>query len=235
MQSVLILNAKGGSGKTTIATNLAALFASADFKTAIIDYDPQGSSHYWGTLRDNSERAPIHIVDASHKKTGITRSFQLRTPADTERVVIDTPAGISRDTLREAVTRADLILIPVAPSPTDVHATAGFIRELLLTIKNSSLREIPIGVIANRTSHNSPLYQPLERFLDSLDIPFIASLSDSERYIDASSTGIGIHEMEVAQVTQERAEWKPLIKWIGDNLPHTSTIDNSLPLRAASS
>jgi len=233
MQSVLILNAKGGSGKTTIATNLAALYASADFNTAIIDYDPQGSSHFWGTLRENSDRAPIHIIDASHKRTGITRSFQLKTPPDTERVVIDTPAGISRDTLREAVARADLILIPVAPSPIDIHASAGFVRELLLTIK-SRQRDIPIGVIANRVQKNSPLYQPLERFLDSLDIPFITSLSDSERYIDAAATGIGIHEMEVSQVMQEKTEWTPLIKWISEHLSHIPKTDESLPLRAAS-
>jgi len=233
MQSVLLLNAKGGSGKTTIATNLASLYASAGFQTAILDYDPQGSSHYWGALRDNSGRPPVHLIDASHKRTGITRAFQLKTPPDTERVIIDTPAGISRDLLREAVDRADMIIIPVAPSVVDIHATAAFIRELMLTVKTRA-RGIPISVIANRVRQDTPIYKPLERFLESLDIPFLTSLSDSESYIDASAMGIGIHEMDASQVTSERIEWAPLVKWIGENLPHISPPDESLLPRVAS-
>ncbi len=233
MQSVLLLNAKGGSGKTTIATNLAALYATAGFNTAIIDYDPQGSSHFWGTLREENDRPAVHLIDASHKRTGITRAFQLKTPANTERVIIDTPAGISRDLLREAVDRADMIIIPVAPSPADIHATAEFVRELMLTIKTRA-KNIPIGIVANRTRQNSPLYQPLERFLNSLDIPFITTLSDSDCYIDASATGLGIHELDPSVVTQERMEWTTLVKWVSQNLPHSSQSDTDLPLRIAS-
>jgi len=231
MQSVLLLNAKGGSGKTTIATNLASLYASAGFKTAILDYDPQGSSHHWGSLRDSTERPPVHLIDASHKRTGITRAFQLKTPLDTERVIIDTPAGINRDLLREAVDRADIIVIPVAPSPIDIHASAEFIRELMLTIKMRAAA-IPIGIIANRVRQQTPIYQPLEGFLASLDIPFLATLSDSDHYISALEKGIGIHEMEPSIVTQERIEWVPLVKWIGERLPHTRSPDEKPLLRA---
>lgn len=233
MQSVLLLNAKGGSGKTTVATNLAALYATAGFNTAIIDYDPQGSSHFWGTLREENDRPTVHLIDASHKRTGITRAFQLKTPANTERVIIDTPAGITRDLLREAVDRADLIIIPVAPSPADIHATAEFVRELMLTIKTRA-KNIPIGIIANRVRHNSPLYQPLERFLNSLDIPFITTLSDSDYYIDASATGVGIHELDPSTVTQERIEWAPLVKWMGQHLDQTEQPEESVLLRTAS-
>lgn len=233
MQSVLILNAKGGSGKTTIATNLAALYASSNFNTAIIDYDPQGSSHFWGILRESTEQPPIHIIDASHKRTGITRSFQLSTPSETERVVIDTPAGISQLLLCEAIARADLIIIPITPSPADIHATAGFVRDLLVTVK-SRARGMPICVIANRGRQRTPLYPPLKEFLGSLEVPFITTLSDSERYIDAAASGIGIHEMEASLATQEREEWVPLVKWIAQNLPHIPQTDESLPLRVAS-
>ncbi len=231
MQSILLLNAKGGSGKTTIATNLASLYAQAGFKTAILDYDPQGSSHYWGSLRENGGHPPVHLIDASHKRTGITRAFQLKTPPDTERVIIDTPAGISRDLLREAVDRADMIIIPVTPSPIDIHATAGFVRELMLTLKTRA-RNIPIGIIANRTRQKMPIYQPLEKFLNGLNIPFLASLSDSDHYIDASACGIGIHEMDAKLTAQERSEWMPLIQWVDENLPHATSTEN-LPLRAA--
>jgi len=233
MQSVLLLNAKGGSGKTTITTNLAALYASAGFNTAIIDYDPQGSSHLWGTLREKSGRPAVHLIDASHKRTGITRAYQLKTPANTERVIIDTPAGINRNLLREAVDRADMIIIPVAPSPADIHATAEFMRELMLTVKMRG-KNIPIGIVANRVRHNMPLYQPLEKFLNSLDIPFITTLSDSNDYIEASATGCGIHELGPSVVTQERMEWTTLVKWMSQNLPHSTQSNTDLPLRIAS-
>lgn len=233
MQSVLVLNTKGGSGKTTIATNLAALYASADFNTAIIDYDPQGSSHYWGELRCQGDHPPIHIIDASHNRTGVTRSFQLKAPPETERVIIDTPAGISRNLLCEAISHADIVVLPVAPSPIDIHSAAEFVRELLLVMK-SRARDLPIGVIANRVRQQTPIYKPLEGFLESLEIPFITTLSDSHHYIEAAENGIGIHEMEPAQVTKERTEWAPLVKWVGQNLPSQSRAYSGRQLRAAS-
>lgn len=233
MQSVLVLNAKGGSGKTTVVTNLAALYASADFKTAIIDYDPQGSSHYWGELRDSGERPPIHIIDASHSRAGVTRSFQIKAPPEIERVVIDTPAGISRDLLYEAISHADIVVLPVAPSPIDIHSAAEFLRKLLLVMKMRA-RNLPIGVIANRVRQKTAIYQPLEHFVESLDIPFITTLSDSHHYIEAAENGIGIHEMQPSVVTKERSEWSPLVKWIGQNLPLSSRANSERALQTAS-
>lgn len=216
MQTILVLNTKGGSGKTTVATNIASLYATRGKTTALMDYDPQGSSLQWQRLRP-VKLPGIHTVDASSKKTGITRSFQIKLPGDTDKVVIDAPAGANGMMLQEILQRCNILLIPVAPSPIDIHATADFIRDLLLAskIRNRIHKgQLYIGVIANRVRSKRPLYEPLKKFLKNLDIPFITQLTDSDVYLHAAEQGIGIHEMDYEDALEERREWRPLISWL---------------------
>lgn len=212
MQTILVLNTKGGSGKTTIATNLASLYAAGNHITALMDYDPQGSSLQWHRLRA-SNYPPVHVIDAGMTKRKQTRTFQLKMPADVERVIIDAPAGASGLMLHEMLERTNRIVIPVAPSPIDIHATSDFIRDLLL-ISKIRKRGIMVGVIANRVRRDTPLYQPLEKFLSALKIPFITTLTDTDNYILAAEQGVGIHEMDPMQTSFEREQWLPLIRWL---------------------
>jgi len=213
MQTILVLNSKGGCGKTTLATNLASLYATGGVKTALMDYDPQGSSAQWHQLRAE-ELAQIHLINAACKTSrGQTRSWQLAVPQGTERLIIDAPAGVSGHLLRELLGRADIVLIPVAPSPIDIHATSDFIKDLLLVGKIRSLG-VHAGVIANRVRRETPLYDPLRRFLNSLRIPLITSLTDTENYVWAAESGKGIYELPEASTTLEREQWLPLIRWL---------------------
>jgi len=232
MQSILVLNSKGGSGKTTIATNIASLFASGGIPCAIMDYDPQGSSLHWQTLRDPA-RPKIHVVDASSTKNKQTRTWQLKLPPQTERVIIDAPAGAEGLVLQEMIRRTQMIVIPVAPSPIDIHATSDFIRDLLLIGKIRKLG-IRIAVIANRVRRHTPTYEPLEKFLRNLKIPFVTTLSDSDNYIIAAEQGIGIHEMDDEETRAEREQWLPLARWLaldGQEVPqreNTSSNDSNI-------
>lgn len=224
MQTILVLNSKGGSGKTTIATNIASLFAAGGSPCAIMDYDPQGSSRHWGSLRDAS-RPEIHVVDASRTKTKQTRTWQLKLPPQTERVIIDAPAGAEGLILQEMIRRTQMIVIPVAPSPIDIHATSDFIKDLLLIGKIRKLG-IRVAVIANRVRRHTPTYEPLEKFLSNLKIPFVTTLSDSDNYIIAAEQGIGIHEMDEEETRNERDQWLPLARWLaldGQQLPQRDT------------
>lgn len=216
MQTILVLNTKGGSGKTTIATNLASLYASGNHVTALMDYDPQGSSMQWCRVR-SPDYPFIHVIDAGMTKKKLTRTFQLKMPADVERVIIDAPAGASGLMLHEMLERTNRILIPVAPSPIDIHATSDFIRDLLL-ISKIRKRGIMVGVVANRVRRDTPLYEPLEKFLTALSIPFITTLTDTDNYIAAAEQGVGIHEMDAMQTSMEREQWLPLIKWLACNV-----------------
>jgi chromosome partitioning protein len=214
MQTILVLNSKGGCGKSTVAVNLASYYASCGFKSTLVDYDPQGSSLQWLSLR-SGEYPSIHGVNACRTRSGITRTWQMRPPVDTDHVIIDAPAGTTGGALQEMLRRTDVIIIPVTPSPIDIHATSDFIRELLLIGKARS-RGIHIGVIANRVRRDTPYYEPLKRFLGSLNIPFITALTDSDHYITAVESGIGIHELDERETATEREQWFPLVRWLAN-------------------
>ena len=209
--TTLVINPKGGSGKTTIATNLASYFAANAVATAVMDYDPQGSTMNWLRVRPASARK-IHGANAAPQKTGL-RTLGMHIPAGTQQVIIDAPAGASGLGLQEMLARAHCILIPVAPSAIDIHATANFIRDLLLTGKIRA-NNIRLGVVANRVRKSNPVYQPLERFLNALNLPLLARISDSEVFVTAAETGLGIFEMDFAVSATERGQFLPIAEWV---------------------
>jgi chromosome partitioning protein len=212
MNTTLVINSKGGSGKTTITTNLASYFATKDIRTTVMDYDPQGSSLQWLRVR-NRPGARVHGANAAPQKGGRIRSVEMYVPADTQQLIIDAPAGASGLLLQEMLSRTDCILIPVAPSAIDIHATANFVRDLLLTGRIRT-RDIRLAVVANRVRSSKPVYQPLERFLGSLGLPLLARVSDSDVYVKAAEEGLGIFDMASPAPDAECAEFMPIVGWV---------------------
>ena len=209
---VLVANAKGGCGKTTMATNIASYFATQGEETAIIDYDPQGSSIDWLAARD-PHLAKINGVAAyKNQNPGSTRSYSLRVPSNTSRIVFDTPAGLTGHTLSDMIQASDFIVIPVIPSAIDIRAATGFIRDVLLSRAFRSNKK-PIAVVANRVKKNTLIYQKLERFLNSLNIPFITSFRDTQNYVRASEHGLGLADFEQRD-NKDKLEWQPMLEWI---------------------
>jgi len=111
------------------------------------------------------------------------------------------------------LSRANCIVIPVQPSAIDIHATANFVRDLLLR-GNIRSRNIRLAVVANRVRKTTPVYQPLERFLSSLGLTIVTRLSDSEAFVKAAETGVGIFEMDASSCIAEREQLQPLIEWV---------------------
>jgi len=211
LNTTLVINSKGGSGKTTIATNLASYFAASQVPTTIMDYDPQGSSLNWLEVRGQIERK-IHGANAAPPKAGRIRSVEMFFPAETQQLIVDAPAGASGLLLQEILRRPDSIIVPVAPSTIDIHATANFIKELLLAGRIRT-RNIRLAVVANRVRSSMPVYQPLERFLASLGVPFLARISDSDNYVLTAETGLGVFELD-ASAEAERLEFLPIVEWV---------------------
>ena len=221
MLTILVINSKGGSGKTTLTTNLASYYASKKVRTAIMDYDPQGSSIQWLRVRpDNAEK--IHGANAAPAKGAVPlRSLHAWVPADTEVTIIDAPAGAKGLLLQELVRKSNFIVIPVAPSAIDIHATADFIKELFL-FGGARTSKAKIAVVANRVRNSSsPIYESLERFLNSLKLPFLTSIRDADNYLHSAEKGLGVFEMDESTTVAERRELMPLLKWLNGQFPNT--------------
>ncbi len=212
MQRILVLNPKGGSGKTTVATNLAGYFASQGDHPLLCDNDQQGSSARWLKKR-KPEQAPIYGMAVHERNSRMTRAWQMRIPPDAGHVIVDTPAAVPAQDLPEITKNADVIIVPVLPSDIDIHACSKCIADLLLIAKIRR-DEYRIGVIANRVKRNTLIYQSLMRFLNTLRIPVVATLRDSQNYVRAAEQGLGLHEMKVYAVTQDLEDWRPLIEWL---------------------
>jgi chromosome partitioning protein len=217
MQKIVVLNPKGGSGKTTIATNLASYFAVENLRPTLMDMDAQGSSTHWLSKRSN-EQPLITGIAAYERNTGMTRSFATRLPLDTQRLVVDTPAAVEPQKLPDITRHATAVLVPVLPSDIDIHAAAKFISNLLLVAKLRR-EDQRIAVIANRVKKQTLIYKSLMKFLENLQIPVIATLRDSQAYIRSAETGYGVFEMKPNSVREDLEQWLPLVGWLAQRKP----------------
>ncbi len=240
MHTIMLLNPKGGSGKTTIATNLAAYYAGQGLLTALFDHDAQGSSTRWLQLRPESGSV-IHGVAAFRNPIAVTRSFQLRVPLNADRVIVDTPAGLTDPCLPDLVRTADSIIIPVLPSPIDIDAMYSLV-EALRRVESVCKRDVRITAVVNRVpAHRSGL-RPLEKALASVGLSVATRLRETRRYPRASARGIGVNEL--GGIGRERCmdDWRPLWAWLENGhgheeafAPERRTRPRLFPERAAAS
>jgi chromosome partitioning protein len=231
MQKIVVLNPKGGSGKSTIATNLASYFATQGHSPTLMDMDAQGSSMRWLSKR-GGEFAPIHGIPAYERNSRVTRSFALRIPHGCKRLIVDTAAALEAQALPEVTRDAVAVLVPVLPSDIDIHAAAKCITNLLLVAKIPR-EEQRIGVIANRVKKNTVMYRSLMRFLGTLEIPIVTTLRDSQNYVRASESGVGVFEMKPYLVREDLDQWLPLLGWLAQKDPslrHTEALPASMPM-----
>jgi chromosome partitioning protein len=216
VEKIVVLNSKGGCGKTTLATNLASLYAAEGYATALMDYDPQASSLRWLKVRSEELNSIYGVPAAQRKSATTTLAWQMRVPAETRRIIIDAPAGVDDFQLQQFVRQANTILIPVLPSPIDIHAATRFIESLLLVGKVRQ-HGVRVGVVANRVKQNTRIYQSLQRFLDTLKLPLITTLRDTQHYVRAAERGIGVNELWDKRAEVDREQWQPLWGWLEDD------------------
>jgi len=206
MRHVMVMNAKGGCGKSTLATNIACFFALEGARVALADYDPQRSSLDWLELRP-PELPPIKGVAAFEEGLrGVAR--------DTEILVIDAPARTHGTELNELVRRAETIIVPVLPSPVDMKACAHFMAELL-DLGKVQRSQARLAVVANRVRENTLVFQELDGYLNKLRVPYVGSLRQSANYLRAYQRGMGIFELPEYLAWPDWQQWEPITKWLG--------------------
>ena len=212
LHRILVLNPKGGSGKTTVATNLASIYALREPPPTLIDCDPQGFCTRWLEKRGDHP-AKIHGIFAPDAQPSEVLNSEHSIPSESKHLIFDLPAAIPLDTLYAYTHLVDSILIPIAPSAIDVHAATRLIAELLLDVQLDR-RENKIAIIANRVKSNTRSFQMLKRFFSSLDIPVVSVLRDSQSYVAASAVGLGICDLPLYRVRDELIAWKALLSWL---------------------
>jgi len=225
MIRIVVINTKGGCGKSTISTNLASFYATKGFHTALYDYDEQGSSMRWLDARPTSVASIYGVTAHRTAAKGVTRSWHMRIPADISRMVIDTPPGLKGPDLAEQLKGADYILIPVLPAWLDICATGDFLRELIVNLKVQK-GKARIAIITNKVRKNTNAFKDLECFLKKLNIPVLAQLRDTQNYNRFTKLGLGVHELKHQATVVDRNHWQSIFNWIEINAKNTSILNN---------
>lgn len=212
LHKIVVINAKGGSGKTTLATNLAAYYASLGTPPTLIDFDPQGYSMRW--LENRSlQRPKIYGVAAYDQGIERWRDPNLGVWPKSKHIIVDLPAALPPEDIFDVTYDANSILIPVLPSAIDAYSASRFIADLLLNAQIDR-RDRQLAVVANRIRRNTRSYKMLLKFLTSLRIPLVAELRDSQNYVQAAADGIGICELPAYRAKQDIEGIETIVEWL---------------------
>ena len=205
MRHIMVLNAKGGCGKSTLATNIASYFANEGATVALADYDPQRSSLDW--LERRPENRP-EIVGVAAFDGGL-RSV----PRNADIVVSDAPARSHGKELTDLVNHAETVVVPVLPSTIDMQATTAFLKELQ-NVGKVQRKKVKIGALANRVRDNTLIFDDLDEYLTKARVPYVAALREAQNYVRAYTRGLGIFELPEYLAWPDWDEWEPLTAWL---------------------
>ena len=210
MRTIIILNPKGGCGKSTIATNIASYFAIKGKKVTLADCDPQGSSKDWLSVRPDRYSAINGIV---------VDDDRLKIPRNSEVLIIDTPAAVADKRFSKYLRKAQSLIMPIIASPIDIRAAEKFLEELF-SFKGTINNKIKIATVANRVREDTLIAAKLEYYLDNVKLPngkklpFMTMLRASQNYIHAAERGLSIFELPPSKTYYDREQWAPLLRWL---------------------
>ena len=205
MQTLLVANPKGGSGKTTLATNIAGWLAGRKQRVVLADFDPLRSSTDWLERRPPLFPAISGWTPAARKDAPRERNPHW--------LILDTPAGLHGEALRDSMRRADIMLIPVSPSAFDMAATKHFLDQIgdYKAVKQGS---IGIGLVAMRVDPRTHSAGELETFLRAYDFPLVTHLRQTQVYVHCARDGLSVFDLPPSRAEQDWEQWRPLTRWV---------------------
>ena len=210
MRTILVASSKGGAGKTTVSTNLAAHFAVEGKATALLDADRQKSSTHWCEKRAALDTAVLPI-------DGSKRGWDKHIPEGVQRLVVDAPAGAMGEDLTAFLDIADAVIVPVLPSIIDLEATVPFLNTLVQhpRVKKGKL---PVGIVGNRLKPWPSNAQQALDHLKAWPYPLVAELRDTQAYVLMAALGKSVFDYRSEQIRSHQDDWAPLLKWLKKSL-----------------
>ncbi|MEY4763531.1 MAG: hypothetical protein RI907_204 [Pseudomonadota bacterium] len=203
MPVIVVANPKGGVGKSTLSSNIAGHFARQGHTVMLGDVDRQQSSRLW--LQWRPATLPTIL------SWDITEDHMARPPKGTTHIVLDTPAGLHGPGLDAVMKLADKVVVPLQASVFDIHATQGFLAELAERRKPGKLQ---LGVVANRVKDHTKATAHLHEFLQTLDVPLLGQLRDTQNYAHLAAHGLSLWDVPANKVEKDLAQWAPIVAWL---------------------
>jgi chromosome partitioning protein len=201
VKSILIANPKGGSGKTTLSTNIAGYLVSRMQRVAILDLDRQKSATQWLSHR------PLNLPGIELMQSEVEKKM----PVDW--LVIDSPAGLHGKNLEHALKLVHKVIVPIAPSAFDIQASRDFL-EALHHEKTVRKGKIFVGVVGMRMDSRTRAALTLEQFLKGLDLPILAYLREAQVYVNAAFEGKTLFDLPHSLAERELEQWAYLLNWL---------------------
>ena len=202
MPVVVVANPKGGVGKSTLSTNVAGYFASKGHSVMLGDADRQQSSRLWLGLRPAGAR-PIVGWEVGEDKLA-------KLPKGTTHVGLDTPAGLKGSRLKDVLRHADKVIVPLQPSIFDIYATRAFLDE----IKAHGHPGMQIGIVGMRVDSRTLSADRLRAFVESLGLPVLAYLRDTQNYIHLAAHGLTLFDVAPSRVEKDLEQWQGICRWL---------------------
>ena len=203
MPVIVVANPKGGVGKSTLSSNIAGYFARQGRSVMLGDVDRQQSSRLWLKLRPESM--------PSIQSWDISKDHIARPPKGTTHVVLDTPAGLHGKGLEAVMKLADRVIVPLQASVFDIYATQDFLRELA---ERKRADNTQLAVVGNRIKDHTKATEHLKEFLQTLDIPLVTLLRDTQNYAHLAAHGLSLWDVAATKVEKDLTQWAPLLAWL---------------------
>ena len=213
MKVIAVSNPKGGSGKTTIITNLACFFSNWGFSVVVLDADSQSSAVDWAAARDDSQ-VRISVIPTSADKLVSRLENAQKTAVPKTVVLLDLPAGFSAELELAIYPYLDAMLVPTIASPIDVRA---MVRHLFQLHKNfyDQEKSPATGVIINRARPYTRIHRDvLDKFLKRISYPLIGEIRETQNYPKAAHEGNGIVDFPMRLAIKDLLQWKPILEWL---------------------
>lgn len=206
MHVIVVASSKGGAGKSTLSTNLAAHFALQGKRTALIDADRQKSATHWCEKRAGMDSAVLPI-------DGSKKGWKKNLPSQTEVVIVDAPAGAMGDDLADFLEMASAVLVPVLPSTIDLEATVPFLNSLAghARVKKGKL---PVALVGNRLKPWTAASQQAIAQIKAWPYPVVGELRDTQAYVLMVALGKSVFDYHSEQIRSHQADWAAIFKWL---------------------